>query len=128
VSSPASDGPLRRLLSFFGLVNSSDDRFAPPAAPARPHREMAPAETTAEERSTTGDTLGSAARTVAVYFGLAEPDADSTQPGRSRYGNVSPALDAEMNALRARVEALEAKLSEGAGRDADGAGASVDRR
>jgi hypothetical protein len=115
------------LLSFFGLVNSADDRFAAPPIPARPHR----GETTtvaAEEGPTKGAAVAGAARTVAVYFGLAEPDPDSTPAGRSRYGNVSPALDAELNALRARVEALEARLGETAGPDRDGTGSSVDRR
>ena len=65
---------------------------------------------------TEGSGKGAAAnrigRTVAVYFGLAEDEAGETHPGRSRYGNVSPALDAELRALRARVDALEARVRE----------------
>jgi hypothetical protein len=109
VSSSDSNGPVRRLLSYFGLVNSADDRFAtrPNAAASRPEE---PA--TMTEGSRNGGAVNRIGRTVAVYFGLAEDEAGETRPGRSRYGNVSPALDAELSALRGRVDALEARVRE----------------
>ncbi|HEY6889840.1 MAG TPA: hypothetical protein VI300_18715 [Solirubrobacter sp.] len=106
------------MLGFFGLISTSDDRFAVPVAPQR--RDETPrAPAGAKEGSETRATFAKAARTAAVYFGLAEAEAGASQPGRSLYGNVSPALDAELNALRARVEALEARLRETAGPDID---------
>jgi hypothetical protein len=91
------------MLSYFGLVNSADDRFATRPGSTSPSRREEPAK---------GAAVGKIGRTVAVYFGLAEDEAGEARPGQSRYGNVSPALDAELSALRARVAALESRVRE----------------
>jgi hypothetical protein len=94
------------VLHFFGLATTSDQRLS------RGSRAAAPAEPVARDEVIAGEdrptprreTAERHARTALVYFGLAE------HPDRSRYGEVSPQLDADLDALRARVAELEAQL------------------
>jgi hypothetical protein len=60
-----------------------------------------------EPRAATG---GRALNTALVYFGHADDPEPPRARGRSRYGDVSPALDADVDALRARIAELERRL------------------
>jgi hypothetical protein len=93
-------GPLRRVLRYFGLVSSPDRRFEPPSRPTPPRPAAEP------EASSEPSEFTVALRKAAVYFGLA----DGPEP--SRYGEVKPSLDEDIDALRARIAELERRLDE----------------
>ena len=102
-------GPLRRLLHYFGLANATDDRLSPTGS-RRPQPALAPAQEEEAEPSTVSPRRAAVergARTAMAYFGLADDDEHNR---RSRYGEVSSALDRDLDALRDRVAALEAQL------------------
>jgi hypothetical protein len=93
-------GPFRRVLRYFGLVSSSDERFQQPSSPAPPRPAAEP------KASSEPSEVAVALRKAAVYFGLA----DGPEP--SRYGEVKPSLDEDIDALRARIAELERRLDE----------------
>jgi hypothetical protein len=93
-------GPLRRVLRYFGLVDSSDERFQQPSRPAPPRPVVE------REASSEPSEVAVALRKAAVYFGLAD------DPERSRYGEVNRELDEDIDALRARIAELERRLDE----------------